>query len=75
MTKTRVVFLVLVLIAVAVVAASYLIQRSGQSPLSALEKKPAVLSVRVVCALPVEPFVTQAARQYNAEKHTLDGVP
>jgi len=72
MTKTRVVFLVLVLIALAVVGASYLVQRSGRSP---LEKRPDVLSVRIVCALPVEPFVTQAARQFNAEKHTLDGAP
>jgi len=72
MTKTRVVFLVLVLIALAVVGASYLVQRSGQLP---LERKPEDLSVRVVCALPVEPFVTQAAKQFNAEKHTLDGVP
>jgi len=72
MTKTRVVFLVLVLIALAVVGASYLVQRSGRSP---FEKRPDVLSVRIVCALPVEPFVTQAARQFNAEKHTLDGAP
>jgi len=72
MSKTRWVFVVLVLIALAVVAASYLVQRSGGSP---LERKPDALSVRIICALPVEPFVTQAARQFNAEKHTLDGVP
>jgi len=72
MSKTRWVFVVLVVIALAVVGASYLIQRSGVTP---LERRPQALSVRIVCALPVEPFVTQAAKQFNAEKHELDGVP
>jgi len=72
MTKTRVVFFALIIIALVVVAVSYYTQRSGRLPLVA---KPEVLSVRIVCALPVEPFVTEAAKQFNAEKHELEGQP
>ena len=71
MSKTRVVFFVLVLIAVLVVGASYALQRLGRPMLS----KPEKLSVRIVCALPVEPFVRQAVEQFNAEEHTLEGNP
>jgi hypothetical protein len=33
------------------------------------------IEVRVVTALPIEPWVTEAANQYNSEKHTLEGRP
>ena len=69
MTKTRVVFVVLLLVVLAIVAVAYLSQRGEGSPLA----KPGPLSVNIVCALPVEPFVREAARQFNAEKHTLEG--
>jgi Ca-activated chloride channel family protein len=72
MTKTRLVFFALIIIALVVVAVSYFTQRSGRLPLAA---KPELLSVRIVCALPVEPFITEAAKQFNAEKHTLEGHP
>jgi hypothetical protein len=47
-------------------------QRSGGIKLPAAPQK---LTVRVVCALPVEPFVSQAAAKFNAEKHELEGTP
>ena len=72
MTKTRLVFFALIIIALGIVAVSYFTQRSGRLPLTT---KPEALSVRIVCALPVEPFVTEAAKKFNAEKHTLEGRP
>jgi hypothetical protein len=72
MTKTRVVFVALIVIALVVVAVGYWTQRSGRLPLA---KGPETLSVRIVCALPVEPFVREAAKRYNAEKHSLEGHP
>lgn len=72
MTKTRIIFLVLIVIVLAVVGVSYLTQRSGQT-IKLTKAEP--LQVRIVCALPVEPFVRQAAAQYNAEKHNLEGQP
>ena len=69
MTKTRVVFIVLLLVVLAIVAVSYLSRGSGRPPLTS----PGPLSVRIVCALPVDSFVREGAERYNAEKHTLEG--
>lgn len=71
MTKTRVVFLVLLLIVLGIVGFSYLTQRTGRLALA----RPEWLSVRIVCALPVEPFVREAAERFTAEGHSLDGHP
>ncbi len=71
MTKTQIVFVVLIVVVLAIVGVSYLLQRSGGVQIA----KPTTLSVRIVCALPVEPFVREAATQFNAEKHTLEGNP
>lgn len=72
MTRTRVVFIVLLAVVLIVVGVSYFMQRSGGIKLPAAPQK---LTVRVVCALPVEPFVSQAAAKFNAEKHELEGSP
>ena len=72
MTKTRIVFIVLITIVVAIVGVSYYLTRSGQR---VSLTKPEPLEVRIVCALPVEPFVQTAARQFNAEDHELEGRP
>lgn len=71
MSKTRVVFFVLIGIVLLVVAGSFILQRTGVPSL----KAPETLNVRVVVALPVEPFVREAANRFNAEGHTLDGNP
>jgi len=71
MSKTRVVFFVLIAIVLLVVAGSFILQRTGVPSL----KTPETLNVRVVVALPVEPFVREAANRFNAEEHTLDGNP
>ena len=70
MNKTRVVFVVLILVVLGIVGVSYVTQRSGGG-LQLTKEGP--LSVRVVSALPVEPFVREAAKRYNSEGHTLDG--
>jgi|YNPNPStandDraft_1061719.scaffolds.fasta_scaffold04297_4 hypothetical protein len=72
MSKTRLVFILLLVVVLAIVGVSYFTQRSGRLPLA---KGPDTLTVRIVCALPVEPFVRQAAKQFNAEKHQLEGHP
>ncbi|MFH1085618.1 MAG: hypothetical protein V1772_07635 [Chloroflexota bacterium] len=75
MTKTRAVFIALVAVVAIIIAASYLTRRSGglgRTIETTLTRQEA-LEVRVLCALPVEPFVRQAAQQFNAQKHTLEG--
>ena len=71
MNKTRVIFIVLIAVVLVIVGVSYALQRTGGVQIA----KSTTLTVRVVCALPVEPFVSQAAAQFNAEKHELDGNP
>jgi hypothetical protein len=71
MSKTRWVFFGLIALVAIVIGASYLFRQSGVTPLTRVEP----LSVRIVCALPVEPFVREAAARFNAENHKLDGRP
>jgi Ca-activated chloride channel family protein len=72
MTRTRLVFFLVVLVAVLIVAGSLVARwlAGSQGPQA---PAPTALEVRIVCALPVEPWVSEAARQFNTEKHTLEG--
>jgi hypothetical protein len=74
MNRTRIIFFVVILLAVLIVAGSFLWRWvSQQQEVTAPVK--GKLEVRIVCALPVEPWVQEAAQQFNAEKHTLEGQP
>jgi len=73
MNRTRWVFLIVVLLAVGIVGASLLVQRAGG--VKPLIEPPQALEVRIICALPVEPFVQEAAKQFNTENHKLEGRP
>lgn len=73
MNRTRVVFFVVIAIAAVVVGASLILRETGvRSPIT---QAPEPLEVRIVCALPVESFVREAADKYNEEGHKLDGHP
>ena len=73
MNKTRLVFLVIVSVAVLIVGASIVVQRLGVS--SPLIEPPKQLEVRVVCALPIESFVQDAAKRFNEEGRKLESHP
>jgi Ca-activated chloride channel family protein len=73
MNRTRWVFVIVVLLAVAIVGASFLVRRAGG--VKPLIEQPQTVQVRIVCALPVEPFVREAASKFNAENHKLEGHP
>lgn len=77
MSRTRIVFIVVILLALLIVAGGLiwnrLQQAGGGIPLPPEEKGP--MEVQIVCALPVEPWVQEAARRFNEEKHTLEGRP
>ena len=78
MSRTRIIFFIVIILAVLVVAGALIWQsisdhNTGGSV--ALPDAPDTLEVRVVCTLPVEPWVQEAARQFNAGKHELDGIP
>jgi len=78
MSRTRIVFFVVVLAAVVIVAGSFFVRWLGQqggvvtAPTAGGKE---TLEVRIVCALPVEPWVREVAKQFNQEKHKLEGQP
>ncbi len=65
MSRTRIIFFAVIALAVLVVAGSLIWQGISQQNTNGplLPDVPAKLEVRVVCALPVEPWVQEAARQ------------
>jgi len=70
MNRTRIIFFAVVLLALVIVGVSFLAtQLSGNVPNPTAQP----LQVRIVSALPVEPWVTEAAKKFNAEKHSQDG--
>ncbi|NLS77856.1 MAG: solute-binding protein [Chloroflexi bacterium] len=73
MKRTQLVFLVVIVLAVVVVGVSYLLRQSGG--IDNLVEGPQTLEVRVVTCLPVEPFVREAARAFNAQSPKLEGNP
>ena len=71
MNRTRLVFVFIVTIALIVVAGSLIARQAGvRAP---IVQGPTTIQVRIVCALPVEPFVREAAERYNRENHQVDG--
>ncbi len=75
MSRTRIVFFVVVLAAVLIVAGSFFARWLGQQGGVVTAPSKETLEVRIVCALPVEPWVREAAKQFNQEKHKLEGQP
>jgi hypothetical protein len=73
MNRTRIIFFVVLAIALLIVGASLLLSATGGQPKVVLPTPPAQVSVSVVTALPVEPFVRDAAKAFNDEQHRLEG--
>ena len=76
MNRTRLIFFVVIGLAVVIVAVGLIARALGpaNNPIAPAQSNDP-LEVRLVVALPIEPWVTAAANQFNAEKRTLDGRP
>ena len=72
MSKTRWIFLAIIVVAIGIVGASIMVNRLGGP--QAIIEAPKTIEVTVVSALPVEPFVQVAARQFNETKPKLEGI-
>jgi hypothetical protein len=75
MNRTRWIFVSILAVALIIVSAS-LIWRSvtGENPESGFTvARPNEVTVRVITALPVEPWVRSAAEQFNTERVVVDG--
>src|SRR5690349_21404818 len=77
MNRTRVIFIAIVGIAVLIVGVSLLLRANGSSNADAglTVEKPASVTIRILCALPVEPWVRSAAEAFNKGNNSVDGVP
>ncbi len=73
MNRTRIIFFVVLAVALIIVGASLVLTSTGRQPQAVLPTPPAQVSVSVVTALPVEPFIRDAAKAFNAEQHRLEG--
>ncbi len=77
MTRTRWIFVGIVVAALAIAGIGiFLSQRGGTAPGAALTvDKPEAVKVRVLTSLPIEPWVRSAAADFNAGDQAVDGVP
>ncbi|NOZ71649.1 MAG: solute-binding protein [Chloroflexi bacterium] len=72
MKRSRIVFLAIVGIAVIIVIIALALRSTGrEKPLVVVPKGP--IQVRILTALPVEPWVRLAAERFNQEDHRLEG--
>jgi hypothetical protein len=76
MNRTRIIFFVIIGLAVLIVAGGLIWSQvdNQPAPLEPVTGEGA-LEVQIVCALPVSDWVQEAANQFNAETHTLEGQP
>lgn len=77
MNRTRLIFVAIVVVALIIVGAGLLwTSRSGTPADNGLTvERPEAVKIRILTALPVEPWVRSAAQDFNAGDHTVDGVP
>jgi ABC-type Fe3+ transport system substrate-binding protein len=76
MKRTRIIFFAIIGLAVVLVAAGLIWSQLGQEPEPGEpETSDEPLNVYVISALPVADWVQEAAEEFNAEQHTLEGRP
>ncbi len=76
MNRTRIIFFLVILATLIIIAVGLALRAlSGSTGGGATLATNQPLEVRVVVALPIESWVGEAAKSFNAEKHTLEGRP
>jgi hypothetical protein len=77
MNRTRLIFVTIIGLAILIVGGGLAWQAVTGSDASGdlTVDRPDAVTVRVLTALPVEPWVRSAAEQFNAEDQRVDGVP
>lgn len=77
MNRTRLIFVAIVVVALVIVVAGLLwANRSGAPADGGLTvDRPEAVKIRILTALPVEPWVRSAAQAFNAGDNAIDGVP
>ena len=75
MNRTRIIFIGILAVAALIVGASLLVRGRGGDTGALTVERPDQVTVRVITALPVEEWVRNAAEEFNAGEHTVDGAP
>ncbi|MFC2036738.1 hypothetical protein ACFLYD_02040 [Chloroflexota bacterium] len=76
MNRTRIIFFVIIGLAIVIIAGGLIWSQLNRQPESIEpETSDEPLDVHVVSALPVADWVQEAAHQFNAEQHSLEGRP
>jgi hypothetical protein len=76
-TRTRAVFIGILAAAVVIVVLALALRGnlSGPATTDLTVERPDAVTVRVLTALPVEPWISSAAQEFNAGDYAVDGVP
>lgn len=76
MNRTRIIFFVIIGLAILIIVGGLIWSQVANQP-GPIEPVASdeTLEVQILCALPVADWVQEAARQFNAEKPTLEGHP
>jgi hypothetical protein len=74
MNRTRIIFFVIIGLAIVIVAGGLIWSQLSKQPGAVTpEASDKTLEVNIISALPVADWVQEAANQFNAEQHTLEG--
>ncbi|MFZ1752884.1 MAG: hypothetical protein WAU10_04035, partial [Caldilineaceae bacterium] len=75
MNRTRLIFISIIAVAVLIVAGSLIWRAATGTPVDAglTVERPETVTVRVIVALPVEPWVREAAERFNAANKQVEG--
>lgn len=77
MNRTRTIFIAIIAVALLIVGASIVWRTTSGAPADAdlTVDRPDTVTIRILAALPIEPWVRSAAADFNAGNNTVDGVP
>ncbi len=77
MNRTRTIFIAIISVAVLIVVASLLLTTygGGNTDAGLTVERPDAVTIRVMTALPIEPWVRSAATEFNKGDYSVDGVP
>ncbi|MCC6458157.1 MAG: substrate-binding domain-containing protein [Caldilineaceae bacterium] len=77
MNRTRTIFIAILAVAAVIIAVSLLLTANSSDPTIAglTVERPDSVNIRILTALPIEPWVRSAAAEFNGGDHTIDGVP
>ena len=73
-TRSKFIFAAIIVLALVIVGVSLLLNQGKRPCRRGLTvEKPAEVNIRILSAIPVEPWVRESAEKYNAEKHKVQG--